>query len=171
MNTESENWLKREDTVNYPDRLTRLDWIAELMPKSNFVAFQGGLIAKYLFEEMRYCFVYAQYLASIALGFSFIEHTIAAMFYASGRNDLTRANASKLLQEAHQSGWLTRDEFTTFNQVRERRNPIIHFRTPLENDTIEYRMITENELPYSIIEADSRIVITAAMHLLSKHSF
>jgi hypothetical protein len=171
MNTESENWLTREDAINYPDRLARLNWIAELMPKTEQIAFQGGLIAKYLFEEMRYCFVYAQYLGSISLGFSFIEHTIAAMFFAAGRNDLKRANASELLREAHLNGWLTLDEFSDFDEVRKRRNPIIHFRPPLESDTIEYRTVTENELPYSIIEADARSVITAAMRLLSKQSF
>ena len=45
-------------------------------------------MAKFLFEETRYCFAYGQYLAVIVLGVAFIERTLAAEFYASGRNDL-----------------------------------------------------------------------------------
>ena len=171
MNTKSESWLKKEDKINYTNRLARLNWIAEHMPKSENILFLGGSIAEYLFEEMRYCFVYAQYLASITLGFSFIEHTIAAMFHASGRDNLYRATSSRLLEEAHKSGWLTQNEFIHFNQVRKRRNPIIHFRAPLQSDTIEYRTITKHKLFYTIIEEDATSVITAAMRLLAKHSF
>ena len=50
-----------------------------------------GMMAKYLFEETRYCFVYGQYLAVISvLGMALVERTLAAEFYASGRDDLER---------------------------------------------------------------------------------
>lgn len=171
MKKESLDWLSNEDRCNFDDRVARLDWLAKEMPKGEHVAFHAGLVGKYLFEEAKYCFVYGQYLATIMLGFSFIERTIAALFYESGRNDLQRASARTLLQEAHGSGWLPDTDFERLNEARERRNPIVHFRPPLEEDTIEYRMISENELAYEVIEADARAVMIAVMRLLSRHTY
>lgn len=171
MNMQPHDWLSNEDSVCFEDRASRLSWIVERMPQSEYVTFPGGHVSKFLFEEMRYSFVYGQYLASIAVGFAYIEHTIAALLYASGRDDLARANASKLIEEAHDAGWLSSSEYIEFNDVRVRRNPIVHFRPPLTSETIPLRTIKENDLPYSIIEKDARKVIVAAMGLLTKHSF
>jgi hypothetical protein len=164
----SEEWLNREDTNNREERLSRLDWIASKMPDSNCLSFPGGLTAKYLFEETRYCFVYAQFLAVIVLGLSFIEHTLAAMFYAVGRSDLERVSISILLREALLAGWITQTEFDSLDRAREIRNPVTHFRRPLHEDKVEYRAVTQNELPYTIIEDDARQVMESVFHLLGK---
>ena len=76
-----EEWLTREDKACYPDRLARLHWLSGMAPKSEFWSFPGGLVAKYLFEEARYCFVYGQFLATIVLGIAYIERTLAALLY------------------------------------------------------------------------------------------
>lgn len=166
----SKKWLDREDAINREDRLLRLDWLANKMPKANYMIFHGGSITKYLFEETRYCFVYAQFLAVIALGLSYIEHTLAAMFYAAGRNDLVQASISKLLQGAVELGWITQTEFNSLDRAREIRNSLIHFRQPLCDDTVEYRAVIQNEHQYSIIEDDARHVMETVFHLLGKTS-
>src|SRR2546423_8462803 len=139
----SEEWLGREEAINREARISRLDWMASRMPDANHLRFPGGLISKYLFEETRYCFVYAQFLAVIILGLSYIEHTLAAMFYAAGRNDLERGSISTLLREAVSTGWITQAEFDNLDRAREIRNPITHFRRPLHDDTVEYRAATQ----------------------------
>ena len=164
----SEEWLDREDAVNREARLSRLDWIASRMPDANYLRFPGGLISKYLFEETRYCFVYAQFLAVIVLGLSYIEHILAAMFYAAGRNDLERASISNLLREAVNVDWLTQAEFDNLDRAREIRNAVTHFRRPLHDDMVEYRAVTQRELPYTIIEEDARHVMAAVFHLPGK---
>ena len=138
--------------------------------KLSFGLSLGCLISKYLFEEARYSFVYGQFLAVIVLGISYIEHTLAAMFYTSGRNDLERASISTLLREAVRVGWITHAEYDHLNKAREIRNPVTHFRSPLRDDTIECRAITQNELPYAVIEEDARYVLEIALHLLSKNA-
>jgi hypothetical protein len=164
----SEEWLDREDATSREDRLFRLDWIASRMPDVNYLRFFGGLTSKYLFEEARYCFVYAQFLAVIVLGLSYIEHTLAAMFYAAGRNELERASISTLLREAVRVGWITQAEFDNLDRAREIRNPVTHFRRPLHDDTVEYRAATQNDLPYNIIEEDAQHVMETVFHLLGK---
>jgi len=164
----SGEWLTREDSVCRQDRLARLDWLASRMPAAEYWAFPGGLMSKYLFEEARYCFVYGQFLATIVLGLSYIEHTLAALFYAAGRNDLERATMSKLLQEGLDCGLIDQHEFENLEHARRVRNPVTHFRRPLHTNTLEYRAVTQSELPYTIIEEDARHVMETALHLLGK---
>jgi len=168
--TQSEEWLTREDANCRDDRIARLHWLVSITPEDEIWVFHGAPITKYLFEEARYSFVYAQFLATVVLGFAFIEHTLAAFFYAAGRNDLERANISVLLKEALECGWLTQDEFDKLNQAKRIRNPITHFRKPLDEDTIEFRSVINNEIHYSIIEEDARNVMEAVFHLLSRNA-
>ena len=100
----SEDWLDREDALCQEDRLARLDWLAARIPNAEYLVFPGAPMSKYLFEEARYCFVYGQFLATVVLGLSYIEHNLAALFYGSGRNDLERASISALLKEAAECG-------------------------------------------------------------------
>jgi hypothetical protein len=169
-NNSAEEWLSREDSVTRDDRVARLNSLIRQMPKAEYLTFPGGMIAKSLFEEARYCFVYGQFLATIVLGLSYIEHTLAALFYASGRNDLERASMSILLREALSEGWISQDEFENLDHAREVRNPITHFRKPLHSDTVEYQAVNQNELPYTIIEADARHVMETALHIVDKHA-
>jgi hypothetical protein len=170
QNNPSKIWLKHEDNTAREDRLARLDWIADLMPDVDYLSFPGGWMSKYLFEEARYCFVYGQFFATIVLGLSYIERTLAALFYAMGRNDLERANISNLLREAVNAGWIDQVEFDALDRARKIRNPITHFRRPGFNDTVEYRSIMENELPYTIIEEDAQHVMATAFQLLRKNA-
>lgn len=138
------------------------------MPKAESLLFPGGWIGKYLFEEARYCFVYGQFMAAILLGVAYIEHTLAAMLYAAGHSDLERASLSTLLREAVALGWLDRAEFDNLDRARSMRNPISHFRTPLQENTAEYRVVTQGELPYTILEEDARHTMRVMLHLLAR---
>src|SRR2546428_6452661 len=71
----AEQWLSREDERCRTGRLERLQWLATELPPGEYLTFPGGLMAKFLFEETRYCFAYGQYLAVIVLGVAFIERT------------------------------------------------------------------------------------------------
>ena len=160
-------WLDREERVAREGRLARLEWLAGRTPKSEALIFRGGWVAKYLFEETRYCFAYGQFIATVVLGFAFIERTLAALFYETGRSGLERASISVLLREGRDIGWLSDDELRELDEVRSLRNPLAHFRAPLTQDTVERRAVERQELPYSVLEDDARKVMTAVFHLLS----
>ena len=170
MNTKSAEWLDAEDTSCCDDRVSRLDWIAENAPRAEFWTFHGGLITKSLFEETRYCFVYGQFLAATLLGLAFIEHTLAALFYASGRNDLKRSGFAQLIVEAHSAKLIDAEELENLRRIGAKRNAYAHFRTPGHKDGIERRSIGEDEVPYLIIEKDAVDVLGAALRMVSRTS-
>ena len=168
--SQSEDWLMREDTVCFADRAARPDWIAEIIPTAEYLIFPSGFMAKYLFEEARYCFVYGQFLAVIVLGLAFLEKTLAAWFFMAGRNDLARASISRLLREARNEAWLTDAEHEKLERIRLGRNPVTPFRAPLSEDSIEFRALGKADYPYAVIEQDARDVIEAVMRMLGRNA-
>jgi hypothetical protein len=163
VSTEAAQWLSHEDQVCREARLARLEWLSSLVPAADYWTFPGGLTAKLVFEEMRFCFLYGQFLASIVLGLAYIERTLASEFYAAGRNDLERAGIAQLLREAQLVGMLTNAEAGEIDRIRMARNPVIHFRRPLDDESIEYRSISNNEQPYDLLDSDARAVVHMAM--------
>lgn len=166
----AKGWLGREDTVCRGDRLARLEWIASFVPDSQLLLFPGGWVAKYLFEEAWYCFVYGQFMSTVVLGLAFAERTLAALFYGAGRNDLERAPITVLLREGKEVGWLTDDEYRQLDEVRTLRNPIAHFRAPLAVDTVERRSVEGDQLPYDVLEEDARKVLRVVFHLVRRNA-
>ena len=162
------NWLDTEDAQWREDRLLRLNWLIDNSPEAAYWIFPGGSLAKSLFEEMRYCFVYGQFLATTILGLAYIERTLAALFHATGRNDLKRAGVSKLLKEAHTYGLIVTSEYQHLDNLRRTRNIYAHFRRPGHQESVEFRAVTEHKSFYSIIEEDATVVVTAALHMVEK---
>ena len=166
----SEEWLTNEDSRCFDNRLSRLKWLANESPPADYWTFPGGLHAKSLFEEARYCFVYGQFLATTVLGLAYIEVTLSALFYGAGRNDLKRVGLSKLLAEAQSYGLVNRTEVRALERARNRRNAYAHFREPGHKDGIERRSIHEDESPYGVIERDATDVVAAALDMVAKNS-
>lgn len=167
--TESGAWLSHEDLVCRESRIARLEWLGSILPKAEYLTFPGAPMSKFLFEEMRYCFVYGQFLATIMLGLAYIEHTLAADFFAAGRNDLEKVGLARLLGEVRDRGVLSDDEADELDRIRRTRNPVTHFRRPGAGDSVESRSVQENEHPYELVERDARAVVRAAMKALRRH--
>jgi len=170
MTLSAKEWLDNEDSQCRSDRLNRLKLIIEKYPDIDISLFHGGLKSYCLFEEARYCFVYGQYFASTMLSLSYIENTLASVFYASGRNDLERARLFDLLKKAKEEGLISESEFTIFNKVRKIRNPITHFRKPSDKENIESRLVKNNRNPYELLEEDSKTALEATFRIMSKFS-
>ena len=165
---EAERWLIEEDSKQFGERLERLQWMVDKIPAADGWWFHGGLHARMLFEEMRYCFVYAQYLATVLVGLSFVETTLGALFFAAGRNDLQRASLERLIEESFKQGWITPEEFNELNTLREIRNAYTHFRPPLDETSIEVTALAHDASPHKIAESDAAAVILVALGILDK---
>ena len=158
-------WLNRDD------RATRLAWMAERINSEEHRFEMGGLLGKSLFEEMRYCFAYSQFIAASLVGLAYIERTLAAYFYAAGRNDLQRATLRDLLSEAQSHGLIDRDQLGELDRIRQTRNAYAHFRRPGREDVVEYRAIVDDESFYGIIEQDAAAVVEAALWISAQRPF
>ena len=121
-----------------------------------------------LFEEARYCFAYGQFLATIVLGFAYIEHTLASLLYMSGRDEAERARASDLLKQALDRGLINETEFDNLDRARGIRNSVAHFQPLAGGDHEEMlrRVVRKSPLGYAVIEQDARHVMATALRLI-----
>ena len=165
-NIDAETWLRAEDAGCLQHRAERLAWLLSVTPSAEIWLFSGGWLGQHLFEEARYSYVYGQFLASAILGFAFVERSLASIFYRSGRNDLQRATSEALLKEAHLAGWLTEADLAAFEKARHLRNPLVHFRKPLDPALPETRSFNEEREPYEVVETDARHILEAAFRLI-----
>ncbi|MGE0338093.1 MAG: hypothetical protein AB7Q76_22565, partial [Gammaproteobacteria bacterium] len=110
------------------------------------------------------------HIATIALGFSFIERTIAGRLWSVGEKEKanTRHN-SKLLSFAKDRGWLTDGEVTALNNLRDVRNYVVHFKDP-DSVKTKVRNIFEKQPRSLDFEKDAYAVMQAAIDVLSKTS-
>ncbi len=134
---DAEEWIINEDSVTSRDRKQRLQWLLDHTPENTIWIFHGGLLSQQLFEQTRYCYIYGQFLATIILGLSFVEHMLAALFFVSGRDELERANLASLIENAFNVGWINNEEQILINNSREIRNAITHFRKPGSDSSLE----------------------------------
>ena len=169
--TMAKEWLTNEDIRCFDERLARLTWLAESTPQGEYWTFPGGFLAKSSFEEMRYSFVYAQYLTTILVGLAYIERTLSAVFYSCGRNDLERANLSKLLEEAFNRNLISKEDLDELHEIRKLRNSYAHSRKPGHSEGVEYRALSEEQAFYDIVEQDAITVLKAAIRLVDKRLF
>ena len=165
------SWLSNEDSKGFEDRLNRLHWLSERTPDGDYWTFPGGFVAKSLFEEMRYSFVYAQFLATIFTGLAYIERTLAASLFGAGRDDLERGTLSKLLEEACKNRLISESELEELTNIRQLRNAYAHYRRPGHTQGVEYRANREDQAFYEIIEQDAITVVGVALRLVDKRLF
>lgn len=163
----AEQWMNNEDRLCHEDRVARLEWLARRMPEADYLAFHG-LMTKFLFEEARYCFAYGQFLATIVLGLAYVEHSLAAMLYTTGLDEAERARAIDLFQVALDRGSIKEDEFDSLDRARRLRNAVVHFRSPLDPESVECRALIEHERPYSVLECDAKHVLEVAFHMMRR---
>jgi hypothetical protein len=163
-----EEWLTNEDKECREGRLARLQWMESQFPQYEYFCFHGGEMVYYLFEETRYCFIYGQFLATVVMGLAFMEQSLAAYYYATGRDDLERANASTLFTIAFDGGLITQTEFKNLERARHNRNPITHFHEYFAKDRIELRSFKQSERSYALLENDAYNVMETIFHLIEE---
>ena len=164
----AEEWLIREDEVSRQGRIERLQWLLEHTPENRNWLFHDAPISFELFEQTWYCFVYGQYLATIILGISYIEHTLAALFFAYGRNDLERANFSALIDEAFKEAWIDINEKDSLDWARGVRNDVTHFRKPGQTNPLTNQVLMSRETSETIFENNARQIMLIVFHILNR---
>jgi len=163
----AKEWLRREDEMARQGRIERLQWLLEHTPENKTWLFHDGIISQRLFEQTRYCFVYGLYLATIILGMSFIEHTLAALLFASGRDDLERANLTVLIDNAYEKRWINQEEKDALHTARIIRNDVTHFRKPGSKNLFQRETFGVPQEIENFLEIKAQQVLLVVFNLLN----
>lgn len=166
---EVEEWVRREEETKRKGRIERLRWIIDNTPSTQHgFLFHGGEMAARLYEEARYCFVEAQYLATTILCVSFVEHHLSGMMYGAGDDDAEDFTAYNAIEEAKKRGLISDDEASALHEARMVRNPIAHFQAPLDGNGLSKRAIEESASTQQIVEEDAKDALDAMFRVITR---
>lgn len=158
--------LSRKELLSFDGRLDRSAWLQDQLPTGDFFFVQDAPLTTPLFQEAIMCFINGQFIASIVLGFSVIDRSLAARL--DSISVPVPRNANELLGAAKKRGWLSDDEFSKLDAAREYRNPVIHFRNTLDPSRPDIRALPFGKDLYTVLEQDAKHVLCAAIHILDK---
>lgn len=164
-------WLMAEDEASREARLERLRWLVENFGEPRHLLFWGGPISYRAFEEARLCFLNGQFIATTLLCQVILEHMLAALFHSARRDDLEGSGFKRLIDEAVKERFITPEEYDAFDRIRERRNPLVHYRDPMNQENVMYRLIREDKTLEQVFEDDAKMALSVIFNLLSRHPF
>lgn len=151
-------------------RLGRVEWLTKKLPENDLYLFQDGAFSQLLFTDLLETFVGGQFIATIILGFSFIERTIAGRLDFIGEKTAAMGDSKKLFNAALRKEWLTIDEHSHLNELRKLRNPIVHFDDHLAETRPEVKAALSARTTPQMLEADAKQILAATIHVLKKTS-
>ena len=148
-------------------KLRRAQFLASKIDKTGVYFLQDGTITQRLFVEASETFAAGQFMATIILGFSFIERTIAGRLSYLGKTKEAQARSEQLLSTAREAGWLTPEEHERLEELRHFRNPVVHFRDPLDESRPEVQALLAAKTTEEYLEKQAREIMVAAIHVLN----
>jgi len=149
-------------------RLGRMAWLGKQLRENDLYLLQDGALSKLIFNEVLECFISGQFIATIILGFSFIERTIAGRLSHVGEKAASKGSSEELIATALQRNWLTKTEHDHINELRTLRNPIVHFREHLAETRPEVKAALNARSTAQMLETDAKQILEAAIHVLGK---
>lgn len=172
MNTYFEFSLERpvlgSELIGCNGHLSRSNWLAKHIREDDIYFMQDGVLSQIMFKEVLSTFLGGNYLATITLGFSLIERSIAGRLAFIDAKTKACCKSEKLLDEALARGWLTGLEHTSLNDLRILRNPIMHFRDHRSEGRPEVRAALNARTTEQELEAGAKRVLEAAIRVLKK---
>lgn len=157
-----------EELLGGTGEVARALWLTKRVCNEDVYFMQDGTLSHLLFKEVLSCFVAGHYFATIILGFSLIERTVAGRLSFIGDKKSCMAKSKTLLQNAFDRGWLEKDEYELLGELRQLRNPIAHFRDYLSKDRPESKAAMNACTTEQVLEADAKKILDATIHLLKK---
>jgi len=160
-----------EELLAGTGHLARAAWLAKHVRSDDIYFMQDGTLSRLLFKEILGSFVAGQYIATIVLGFSLIERTVAGRLAHVGEKAAALATSKSLLKNAWKRNWLNEEEHALLDDLREKiRNPIVHYRDHLSDSRPEVRAVLNARAMEQVLEVDAKRVLEATIHVLHKTS-
>jgi hypothetical protein len=168
LDRKSGKWLSDTNQVFSKKGANRLEWLVNQTPRSTHWVFPGGSVTINLFEAASYCFVNGQFLGAMVMGLSYIEHTLAGLFFAAGRKELENAGVEVLAREALSLSLLKQKDFDIIKEAAQKRDAKLSMRRSVNQESNQNPMIDEDEQDSAVYEEDGRKVMSVVIRLLDK---
>ena len=157
-----------EELLGGTGHLARASWLAKRVREDDIYFMQDGTLSQLLLNEVLNSFLAGQHIATIVLGFSLIERTVAGRLAFIGEKTAAMLKSEPLLKAALARKWLTDEEHLALDELRKLRNPIVHFRDHLSDVRPEVRAALNARTTEQVLEADAKRILETVIHVLKK---
>lgn len=149
-----------------PERLARLRFIQEEFGPPADMLLTGGIGAMFAINELKWSFVYGNFMATIFLCQTFAEHSLAGPFALGGDDEHVERGMKHLIDESLKRKAISSDLAARLNELREMRNPYTHPRILQKKQSLLDRVVKTKKEPWSMAEADAKTAIQIVVDFL-----
>lgn len=155
-----------------PKRVAKFKLLTALTNDFGGTMLFGGHPSSLAYGEARSSFVNGNYVATIMLCQSLMEHLLAAYLHGTLMLELkAKQKFGETLKECQSRGLLCDGDVHDLQRLGQLRNPLAHYRNINDADHLDRRAMTTEEQPFEICEADAEFAIRTVIRLLGKPQF
>lgn len=158
-----------------PGKVSRFRQITDLgreLGRNGTMVF-GGHSAYLAWTEARSAFVHGNFVATVLLCQSLVEHLLAA-FLGAGllQDDLPqRVSFRETLKRCRDHNLISDEDASDLGRLMDLRNPLSHFRHVYDESNLDRRSLQSGEHPEHLIRRDAEFAIGLATRVLAKAPF
>jgi hypothetical protein len=153
----AEQELNSYDTESFHERAKRLRLINQSFPYGDRLF--GSYESSKIFDEAIHCYVFGQFIATIILAQAFIERRFQEYFNLSGDNGRAKYTLDQFIKEFKGTEFLPDFVLEKIDKIRLKRNPFLHHRKPLQENTLMARALMTKTDPEYLLETDAKDAI------------
>jgi hypothetical protein len=151
--------LERHELQNVPERAERIRWLSTIIPKGG--GYMMPLESMRVFQEAKDCFVYGQFVATLVLAASFMEHWLGGILNAAGQQKVAGQGLKAIVAHCREFNVIPVVLCDKIDSLRLSRNPFVHLKSFDHPHNLGQRMLTRRAHPDSILESDARDALSA----------
>lgn len=159
--------LERREIRSVPERAERIRWLSSVMPQN--VGYMMPLESSRVFQEAKDCFVYGQFVATMVLASSFVEHWLAGLLDAQGQQKIASRGLAAIIEHYREKHLLSKVVCDKVDSLRQKRNPFVHLKAFDHPHGLGQRMLRVRTPPDTILEADAKDALVA-MYSVAMHA-
>jgi hypothetical protein len=149
-----ESTLERADRNSLPDRAARARWLSTVIPRNT--GFAMPIETYFVFDEAKSCYVQGNFVATVVLAVSFVEHWLSANLATRGFEKAAGRGLAATIEVARKEKLAHPTLLDAADRLREIRNPIVHLKSFDHEHGIGRRALKHLTDPIRLIEADAR---------------
>ena len=160
--------IRAADDSSLVERIERLRFLEEEFGPPAGMGLAGGIGALLAIGELKSSFLCGNYMATIFLCQTFVEHSLAGPFALAGEDVHVEKGMSSLIDESLARNSISSTLAARLHELREMRNPYTHPRIlqKKQKPSLLDRVIKTTQNPFSMAKADATEAIRIVVDFL-----
>lgn len=150
--------LKKEDASSFAERLERVKYLDKIMPSSLGLLLSDEM--HYILAEVNVSFISGQFVATILLTQSFIEHWLANRVAKAKLKKYGRSGLDSILKAMIENDTANIGLLKKIDRLRKIRNPFVHSKSFNDEYNISKLAINKKITPEELLEKEAKDAIS-----------